>query len=407
MLASYGSGRRWCPVTPRGGQEQEGCGAVMSDSGDGRDQETVAARSRRQLLKWFAAGGGAAAASLALSACKGAHDTASSGGGSTGVAGDFPKPPHKFRFVFINHVTTNSFFVPTKNGISDAAALFNVGYQWTGAEDGNVSTMASAMDTAISGGADGIAIALTDNNAFKDGCKRAFAKGIPVIAYNATAAGNYALCYVGQDLFRSGYLMGQRIVSEVKSGDVLVGISQPGGNNVQPRLDGINKAISDAGARITVRSVNSGAAQAGELNAMEAAYAGHRSVKGVYAVDAGTTAGIAQMIEKQNLKGRFHAGGYDTLTDTLNGVKSGALDFTIDQSAYLQGFLPMLYLYLYRISGTLVHPPETDTGLTFVTSDNIDSYTRSTSWYEGASGNHLGTMPSSLPLPPPLTVSQS
>lgn len=366
---------------------------------------TDIAHTRRELLRRIGAGGAVAtAAALALTACKGVHD--SPGGGHSGRAGDFPVPPKRWRFVFINHVTTNSFFVPTQNGIADAGALLGVDHQWTGAEDGNVSTMASALDTAISGGADGIAIALTDDNAFRQGCERAFGKGIPVIAYNATAAGNRALAYVGQDLYRSGYLMGQRIASQVGSGDILVGISQPGGNNVQPRLDGIRKALADAGGRITVNSVNSGAQQAGELNAMQAAYAGHGSVKGVYAVDAGTTAGIAQMMAKQGLKGRFHAGGYDTLPDTLAGVKSGALDFTIDQSAYLQGLLPMLYLYLYRLSGTLLHPPETDTGLTFVTADNIDAYTAQKSWYEGAGGGRLGTMPSSLPPPPPLTVSR-
>jgi simple sugar transport system substrate-binding protein len=368
------------------------------------DERAATDRSRRDILKWFGAGGGAVAATMALSACKGAHSDDS---GGTAATGNFPEPGSKWKFVFINHVTTNSFFAPTQNGIKDAAALLGLDYQWTGAEDGNVSTMATALETAISGGADGIAVALTDDTAFKDGCKKAFAKGIPVVAYNATAAGNYALAYIGQDLFLSGYKMGQRILRDVHSGEIIVGISQPGGNNVQPRLDGIKKAIADAGANVTVHTVNTGAEQAAELSAMEAAYAGRKSAKGVYAVDAGSTAGIAQMVKKQGLKGMFHAGGYDTLDDTIEGVQSGALDFTIDQSAYLQGFLPMLTLYLYRLSGTLVHPPEMDTGLTFVTAENVAPYTKAASVYEGSKGKRLLTMPKSLPLPTPLTVTQS
>ena len=367
-------------------------------------ENTPGERSRRDILKWFGVGGGVAAASMALAACKGAQSGSGDGGGSSST-GNFPKPSEKWKFVFVNHVTTNSFFTPTQNGIKDAAAMLGVSYQWTGSETGNVSEMASAVDTAINGGAHGIAIALTDNNAFKDGCKTAFSKGIPVIAYNATAAGNYALCYVGQDLYQSGYMMGQKIVSEVKSGDIIVGIAQPGANNLQPRMNGIKDAIKDANASITVHEVNTGAEQAGELNAMEAAYAGRKSAKGVYAVDAGSTASIAQMVEKQSLQGKFHAGGYDTLSDTINGVGKGYLDFTIDQSAYLQGFLPVLYLYLYRMSGTLVHPPETDTGLTFVTKDNVSQYTASQSAYEGASSKRALKFPSSLPLPTPLVVS--
>jgi simple sugar transport system substrate-binding protein len=355
--------------------------------------------SRRDTFKWLGAGGGVAAASMLLAACNGATSTASGGG-----VGSFPSTP-KWKFVFVNHVTTNSFFVPTRNGLADASAMLGLATpQWTGSETGDVSEMVSAFDTAISGKADGIAIALTDTAAFVDPTKKALAAGIPVIAYNATAPNNFPLTYVGQDLFQSGFLMGQKIATDVKSGTILVGISQPGGNNVQPRLDGIKAALKQAAPGVTVQSVNTGAAQAGELNAMTAAYSGHTDAKGLYAVDAGSTASIAQLIASKGLTGKIHAGGFDTLDDTIAGVKSGALDFTIDQSAYLQGFLPVLYLYLYRLTGTLVTPPSTDTGLTFVTKANAGLYASAGSRVEGGTSNKLITMPSSIPLPPPSTV---
>ena len=356
--------------------------------------------SRRDSLKWLGMGGGAVAAGALLAACKGASDSSARGG-----VGDFPATP-AWKFVFINHVTTNSFFIPTRNGLTDAATMLGLPTpQWTGDENGNVANMASDFDTAISGGADGIAIALTDSTAFIEPTKAALAKGIPVIAYNATAPANFALTYVGQDLYQSGFLMGQRIAQDVRSGLILVGISQPGGNNVQPRLDGITAALQQAAPGVTVQSVNTGADQAGELNNITAAYSGHSDAKGLYAVDAGTTASIAQLITSRGLIGKIHAGGFDTLSDTVNGVKSGALDFTIDQSAYLQGFLPVLYLYLYRISGTLVKPPATDTGLTFVTKDNIAPYeSNPPSRFEGGSNGGIIAMPTSIPLPPPSTV---
>ena len=66
------------------------------------------------------------------------------------------------------------------------------------------------------------------------------------------------------------------------------------------------------------------------------------------------------------------------LTPTLMAIQAGVLDFTIDQSAYQQGFLPTLYLYLYKLSGSLVSPPETNTGLKFVTKANVAPYLKST-----------------------------
>jgi simple sugar transport system substrate-binding protein len=353
-----------------------------------------AATSRRAALKFIGAGGGAVAASALLTACNGVQGNTASGG-----AGAFPSTP-AWQFAFINHVTTNSFFVPTKNGMSDAAKLLGLpDPQWTGSTEGNVSEMANAFSTAINANVAGIAIALTDNNAFVEPTKRALAKGIPVIAYNATAPGNYPLTYVGQDLYQSGFLMGQRIARDVTTGTILVGISQPGGNNVQPRLDGITDALKQAAPAVTVLSINTGAEQANELNAITAAYDGHTDAKGVYAVDAGSTASIAQLIGNRGIQGKVHAGGYDTLTDTLKGVQSGALDFTIDQSAYLQGFLPVLYMYMFRLSGTLVSPPVTDTGLTFVTKDNVEPYISANSKFEGGPKADLVQMPASIPLP--------
>ncbi|MEV4057059.1 sugar ABC transporter substrate-binding protein [Amycolatopsis sp. NPDC049688] len=353
------------------------------------------------MLKYFGAGGGAVAVGAALAACTGVQQ-AQNGGRS----GPFPGNPG-WRFVFVNHVTTNSFFVPTRSGLADAAALLGVPEpQWTGSENGNVAQMASAMETAITGKVDGIAVALTDDHAFVDLTKRALGQGIPVIAYNASAAGNYPLTYVGQDLYLSGFRMGQRIAQKITSGDILVGISQPGGNNVQPRLDGITDALKQAAPGVRVQSVNTGAEQAGELNAMTAAYTGNPAAKGIYAVDAGSTAACAKLIADRGLAGKIGGGGFDLLDDTVTGVRTGALDFTIDQSPYLQGFLSVLYLYLFRLSGTLVAPPATDTGLTFVTKENVGPYATARSRFEGGDNKEVIGMPQAIPLPPASVLSR-
>ncbi len=62
--------------------------------------------------------------------------------------------------------------------------------------------------------------------------------GIPVLAYNADAAGNARLAYIGQDLFVSGQEMGKKIASLVPSGDIALFIATPGALNIQPRIDG-------------------------------------------------------------------------------------------------------------------------------------------------------------------------
>jgi len=55
----------------------------------------------------------------------------------------------RWRFTFINHATTNPFFVPTRYGIADAAAFFGVASEWAGSERSDVGEMAGAMRRAI------------------------------------------------------------------------------------------------------------------------------------------------------------------------------------------------------------------------------------------------------------------
>lgn len=333
--------------------------------------------SRRQLMKGMGLGGIAAAA---LAACGGA----SSDKGGNGGVGNFPKTP-KWKWVFVNHVTTNPFFQATQYGIQDACAITNTTYQWTGSEKSDVSQMVSAMNAGISGGADGIAVALVDQKAFNGPTKNALGKGIPVVSYNADTTGNDRLAYIGQDLFVSGQEMGKRIVSLVGSGRVAIFIATPGSLNIQPRYDGAVSAIKASGANIKVTEIATGADVNPEQARIDSFWQGNKDVKGLFAVDAGSTQGVANVMRKYNLKGKVHGGGYDLLTPTIKAINDGIVDFTIDQDAYLQGFLPVMYLYLYKLSGTLLAPPETNTGLKFVTKENVKPYLGQANRYQGSS----------------------
>jgi len=249
--------------------------------------------------------------------------------------------------------------------------------------------MVGAMDSAISGDADGIAVAIVDPEAFNDPIQRALDQDIPVIAYNANGkAGqdNPALAYVGQDLFQSGVEMGNRIVEIVDEGLVALFIATPGTLNIQPRIDGAKQAIEDSGANIEIQQVTTGAELPEERSRIEAWYNGHQDVAGMFAVDAGSTQGVAQVMEQAGLAEKgVKAGGYDLLPEILKLMKAGHIDFTIDQQPYLQGFLPIMQLYLYKISGGVTGPAETNTGLIFVTPDTVDRYLQTESRFEGDS----------------------
>jgi simple sugar transport system substrate-binding protein len=330
--------------------------------------------SRRRLLKTM---GMVTAAGLVAAAC--GDEEGASGAG----AGDFPETP-EWNFVFVNHVTTNPFFVPTVYGIEDAGALLGTTHQWTGSEGSDIGEMVNSMEAAIGGGADGLGIALVDLDAFNGPTDEAIAAGIPVLSYNADAP-NGRLAYVGQDLYGSGFEMGRRIVDLVGSGKVGLFIATPGQLNIQPRIDGALDAIAESGADIEALDIATGADLTEELNNVEAWYLGNQDATGMFAVDAGSTQAVGQVVRDQNARdnGLVGAGGYDLLPATVELVADGVLDFTIDQQPYLQGFLPVVYLYLWKLSGGVVTPPETNTGLVFLDSSSAQLFLETASRFEG------------------------
>ena len=257
--------------------------------------------SRREVLRTL----GITAAAGLLVSCGGDDDDDAAdddgGGGGGGVGGNFPDTP-EWNFVFINHVTTNPFFVPTQYGIEDASALLGTKFQWTGSERADNAEMVNAFEAAIAANADGIAVAIVDLEAFNDPIERALAAGIPVVSYNADAA-NARLAYIGQDLYGSGFEMGKRIVELVGEGDVALFIATPGQLNIQPRIDGAIAAIEESGAAINVADIATGATLEEELSAIEAYYLGNTGVAGMFAVDAGSTQGVGQVVQTHDARG--------------------------------------------------------------------------------------------------------
>ncbi len=144
-------------------------------------------------------------------------------------------------------------------------------------------------------------------------------------------------------------------------GDAVGFIATPGAGNIQPRIDGANAAIKKSGKNINLKQITSGAELPAENTAINGYVLSHKdTLKGIFAVDAGSTQTVGQIVGKYGLADKVASGGFDLTPQTLQSVKSGNLDFTIDQSPYQQGFLPVIGLYLFQLSGGLVSPSTTE-----------------------------------------------
>jgi simple sugar transport system substrate-binding protein len=336
--------------------------------------EQVAGRlPRRALMRGVTIGG--AAAMLAAATRSGAR-----------AADSPPFPDHpRWKFVFVNHVTSNPFFVPTQYGIQDACALLGCDYQWTGSETSDAAQMVNAMNAAIAGKADAIAVCLVDPKGFDRPVESALEAGIPVFSYNADSHTNKRLAYIGQDLFLSGQMVGERIVKLVGSGKVAIFIATPGQLNLQPRVDGAMDSIKKSGADIQATMIATDPSANAGLTKIQAYYLGNQDVKGLFGVSGGDTMNCGLISRQNDLASKgVHAGGYDLLPRSLEAVRDGFLDFVIDQQPYLQGFYTVMEMFAYKVSGGLIGPADINTGLKFVTKDAVGQYMNTKTRYEGS-----------------------
>jgi simple sugar transport system substrate-binding protein len=374
--------------------------------------------ARRKLLTGAGLVSASAAASALLAACGSSPSKAS--GATKGAVGNFPKTP-AWQFWFVNHVTTNPFFVPTLFGLADAAALLGIPKpRWGGSATSNPTEMVTYLKTAIAAKANGIATTVINSKpsdtTFATPVAQAMNAGIPVVSYNADGPiikgkaypGTNRLAYVGQALYLSGQQLGQEIMKlATKKGLVVIFIATPGTANIQPRSDGAASVLVPAG--FTVHQQATGALTSQETSAEKAYLLGHKSsLVAACAVDAGSTELLGPALASTGLVGKIPAGGFDLTPGTLTAINSGQLDFTINQDPYLQGFLPVLYLYMYNLTGGLVLPPDTDTGLTFVTKSTVGPYLKYKTTYEGSTGATKPTLvPRSGPIKNPVATTST
>jgi simple sugar transport system substrate-binding protein len=342
-----------------------------------------ASMTRRSVL----AGGASGLAAAMLAACGGSSGATTTGATSPGAnsATAVFGTAEPFKFAVVCHATRSAVYLPTQNGAADACRLLGCSYHWTGSASGDVAAMVMAINTAVSAKVDGIATSLIDATAFNTPVSAALEAGIPVVSYNFDVTGNPRLAYVGSDPYLGGRRMGQRIKKLMPAGGTIAAfIGTPGVPGLDLRVKGLTEELKGSG--VTVRRVASGPGESQETTIIDTFVTGHPDYDGFFAVDGASTAVLAAAIQSGGLAARgIVGGGYDLTPTTQQLLASGAIEFAIDEQQYLQGFLPILELYLHRVSKGLTGPADVDTGVKFVDKHAAGLYQNTGSRFEGTS----------------------
>ncbi|MEO5610667.1 MAG: substrate-binding domain-containing protein [Ornithinibacter sp.] len=306
------------------------------------------------------------AAALSLVACSssGGKQETTTAGSNAGKA-DTPK----ITIAMITHQAPgDTFWDIIRKGAEAAAAKDNVDLQYT--NDPDAPKQAQLIQAAIDSKVDGIAVTDPNTGALGAAIKAAVAAGIPVTMFNAGSADAIslgAIGYFGQGEKEAGIGAGKKIVAEGGK-NILCVIQEQGLQQLEDRCDGVTEGA--AGAKVQRLYVN-GRDDSAVTTSIQAKLTEDKSIDFVLALGAPFALDAVKSVEGAGSSAKI--GTFDTNKELVTAIKDGKVGFAIDQQPYLQGYLAVDALWLFKTNGnTIGGGTNVATGPAFIDASNVD-----------------------------------
>ncbi len=302
---------------------------------------------------------------LALAACSssGGKQTTQSSGGAAGAAST-----PKMTVAMITHAAAgDTFWNIIRNGAQQAAQKDNVDLQYSNSDD--PAQQAQLIQAAIDKKVDGIAVTDPNTGAIGATIKKAVAAGIPVTMFNAggkDALSLGALGYFGQDESDAGTAAGAKLAAEGAK-NILCVIQAQGQSQLEARCDGVIKGAS--GAKVERLYVN-GTDDSAVTTGIQAKLTQDTSVDHVITLGAPIALDAVKAVATGGSKAKIVT--FDTNKELVTAIKDGKVEWAIDQQPYLQGYLAVDALWLYKFNAnTIGGGKNVPTGPSFVEQSNV------------------------------------
>ncbi|MGN6769621.1 MAG: substrate-binding domain-containing protein [Rhizobiaceae bacterium] len=276
----------------------------------------------------------------------------------------------KDKYVLVSHSDgTNVFWQVLAKGAFDAAKLVGADLDFRHPNrSADAVAEAQIIDAAVAQQVDGLIVTILDPDIVGPAVKRAVDAGIPVITANAGAKASKeysALYHVGQDDHASGlgagkYAKAHGVTKHLCFVNVASNVSLRA--RCQGYADGLQQDFNIV--EITSDPIEGKTRAAAKLLS-------NKDVNGVVVTDPVACMAVVNAIDEVGMSGKVEVGCFDNSADVAKAIQEGRVAFTIDQQQYLQGFYPVIGLYLYRKFG-LVVGNDILTGPGFVNKDNIE-----------------------------------
>jgi simple sugar transport system substrate-binding protein len=261
----------------------------------------------------------------------------------------------------------DTFWDIIRKGAEAAAAKDNIKFQYSA--DPDSGKQATLIQSAIDAKVDAIAVTLPDPPAIAPAVKKAIDAGIPVVAFNAGIsdyAESGALSYLGSDESLAGETAGKR-ASDAGYKNLLCVIQFQGQVQLEARCDGVKKTFTGNWQKIYVN----GSDLPSVKSTIGAKLAQDKSIDLIVTLGAPIALAAIDAIKESSSKAKV--GTFDFNPQIPPKITSGELVWAIDQQPYLQGYMAIDSLWLYKNNGNILGGGQaTLTGPYLVDKSNID-----------------------------------
>ncbi|GGO96554.1 substrate-binding domain-containing protein [Wenjunlia tyrosinilytica] len=308
-------------------------------------------------------------ASLLATGCSGGDaDSKSDGAREGGAAGKAAGTP-RIKIAMVTHAAPDdTFWDLVRRGAEVAAAKDNAELLYS--SDPSGAKQARLVQEAIDRKVDGIAVTLAKPEAMKSAIAKARAARIPVVGLNSGIEAwksQDVLEYFGQDESVTGQSLGRRLNS-LGAEHTLCVIHERGNVALEARCAGVKKTFKNTTENLYVNGGNMGSVRSAITDRLQE----DPSIDEVVTLGAPFALTAVGSVSDAGAKAKVAT--FDLNKELVQAVKAGKVQLAVDQQPYLQGYLAVDALWLYKANGNYSGGGAAPvlTGPAFVSKDNVD-----------------------------------
>ena len=298
------------------------------------------------------------------------------GGDADGAAGDNPfvGSPDEVYYM-VTFLAGIDYWVTCFEGMQDAAALFGVSVEYTGATTTDVAEQVQVLESVIAMQPAGIALTAVNAEALREPIDRAIAEGIAVIMFDSDSPESNRPAYLSTGNFAAGEVAAEYLLGLIDGQGTVALLYTIGQENSESRVEGFKSWSAQHAPDLEFALVNTAGDTIAATNNLAAALQADENIVAVFCVDgiAGTAGPVA--VQESGRGDEIRVLAFDVDSAVLDKVADGTIEATVAQGQYNMGFWSMVFLFfeVHGLSGDAL-PSFVDTGITIVTQENVDQF---------------------------------